>query len=160
MRRGLAVAGTVLFSFLIPGAVGGCIPGLLPHAPVPPPPLWWSGLLPVAAGAALYGWCAAEFARGLGTPFPLAETEALVVRGPYRVVRNPMYLAVLCAILGWAVFLRSWWVLGYAAAFLLAVTAFVAVIEEPRLQRRFGAAYSDYRSRVPRWRPRWPARPG
>lgn len=160
MRRWLAAALTIVFSFLVPGAVGGWIPWLLPHAPVPPPPAWWPGLLLVAAGGALYAWCAAEFVRGLGTPFPLAETETLVVRGPYRVVRNPMYLAVLCAILGWAVFLRSAWVLGYAALFALAVTLFVAVIEEPRLQRRFGASYSEYRSRVRPWRPRWPRRAG
>lgn len=156
MRRGAAVAGTILFSFLIPGAVGGWIPWLLPHAAVPPPAPWWSGLALVAAGLSLYVWCAAEFARGLGTPFPLAETERLVVRGPYRLVRNPMYLAVLCAILGWAVFLRSAWVLAYAGLFVVGVTAFVAVVEEPRLERRFGADYAAYRSRVRRWLPRRP----
>lgn len=157
MRRASAVAGTILFSFVVPAAVGGWIPWLLPHASLPPAALWaWLGLVPVGFGAASYAWCAIEFARSLGTPLPGADTVQLVVRGPYRVVRNPMYLAVLCVILGWAVLLSSWAIVAYAAGFVAVVTVFVMAVEEPRLRRRFGDSYDAYRSRVGRWVPRTP----
>jgi protein-S-isoprenylcysteine O-methyltransferase Ste14 len=161
LRRGRAVLGTAAVSLLVPGTAGGWLPWLLPHAAVPPAEPWaWAGLALVAAGASLYAWCAAEFARGGGTPLQGAEPPALVARGPYRVVRHPMYLAVFCAILGWAVFLRSFWVLAYAALFAVAAAALVAFVEEPLLRRRLGAAWAEHCSGVPRWLPRWPRRAG
>jgi protein-S-isoprenylcysteine O-methyltransferase Ste14 len=97
---------------------------------------------------------------GLGTPSPTAPTEHLVVTGPYRYVRNPMYVAVLAVIVGQALLWRSNAVLAYAVVFVIAVTAFVAVYEEPTLRDTHGAEYDRYVATVPRWVPRpghlWP----
>ncbi|MFM6849852.1 MAG: methyltransferase family protein [Terrabacter sp.] len=86
--------------------------------------------------------------------------EHLVVTGPYRYVRNPMYVAVLVAIAGQALLWRSSAVLAYAVLFVAAVTAFVALYEEPTLREAHGDEYARYAATVPRWLPRpghvWP----
>jgi protein-S-isoprenylcysteine O-methyltransferase Ste14 len=92
--------------------------------------------------------------EGVGTPAPVAPTRHLVVGGLYRYVRNPMYLAVLAAIVGQALVLGRPVLLLYAAAVGAAVLAFVRWYEEPTLARRFGAEYEAYRRAVPGWRPR------
>jgi protein-S-isoprenylcysteine O-methyltransferase Ste14 len=101
--------------------------------------------------------------EGRGTPAPVAPTEALVVGGLYRWVRNPMYLGVAAAIAGQAIAFASLGVALWLALFILAVTTFVMVYEEPTLRETYGTAYDDYAAAVPRWRPRirpWePAKP-
>jgi protein-S-isoprenylcysteine O-methyltransferase Ste14 len=92
--------------------------------------------------------------EGLGTPAPIAAPERLVVGGVYRYVRNPMYVAVLAAIVGQALLLGRLGLLLYAGAAWLIVAAFVRWYEEPTLARRFGADYESYRRAVPAWWPR------
>jgi protein-S-isoprenylcysteine O-methyltransferase Ste14 len=96
-----------------------------------------------------------RFARdGLGTPAPVAPTERLVVTGAYRYVRNPMYVAVLSAIVGQGLLLGQTVLLGYAALVALLVVSFVRLYEEPVLRRQFGEEYEAYRRAVPGWLPR------
>jgi len=147
----------LLFTVLVPGTVAVYVPLLLAGAREPgggP-----GGLLAVAlfaAGGALYGWCVWDFARfGRGTPAPIDEPRRLVVRGPYRLVRNPMYVAVLAVILGQALLFRSRAILLYGAAIAACFALFVMAYEEPTLRRSFGAEYEDYTARVGRWLPRW-----
>jgi protein-S-isoprenylcysteine O-methyltransferase Ste14 len=92
--------------------------------------------------------------EGLGTPAPVAAPERLVVGGVYRFVRNPMYVAVLAAIVGQALLLGRLVLLLYAAGTWVAVAAFVRYYEEPTLTRRFGEDYEAYRRAVPAWWPR------
>ena len=92
--------------------------------------------------------------EGIGTPAPVAPTERLVVGGAYRFVRNPMYLAVAALIIGQAFLPGQATLFLYAAAFGVAVAAFVHGYEEPVLARRFGAQYEGYRREVPAWWPR------
>lgn len=114
-----------------------------------------SGILLGALGAALALWCILAFAViGKGTPAPFDPPRSLVVRGPYRYVRNPMYLGAALALGGAALFYRSLPLLGYVAAFLLITHLFVIVYEEPTLGRLFGPEYQVYRARVKRWLPR------
>jgi protein-S-isoprenylcysteine O-methyltransferase Ste14 len=98
--------------------------------------------------------------EGLGTPAPVAPPERLVVGGLYRFIRNPMYVAVEATILGQALLLGQLILFAYAAAFALAVGAFVHFYEEPTLRRRFGSEYESYRRAVPAWRPRRRPRDG
>jgi protein-S-isoprenylcysteine O-methyltransferase Ste14 len=91
--------------------------------------------------------------EGLGTPAPIAAPECLVVGGLYRYFRNPMYVAILAAIVGQALLLGQLGLLLYPAAFWLFAAAFVRWYEEPALTRRFGADYEAYRRAVPAW---WP----
>jgi protein-S-isoprenylcysteine O-methyltransferase Ste14 len=113
-----------------------------------------AGSLVIVAGFALALWCWGLFgAIGRGTPAPFDPPRHLVVRGPYRYVRNPMYLAGLLMILGPALVFGSIPLLEYAALYWFIVHLFVVIYEEPTLKRTFGASYSAYRSKVRRWLP-------
>ncbi len=84
----------------------------------------------------------------------MAPTEQLVVGGLYRYVRNPMYIAVVAVIVGQALLLGRFALLGYAAGFGLIVVLFVRGYEKPTLARRYGDQYAAYRRAVPSWLPR------
>jgi protein-S-isoprenylcysteine O-methyltransferase Ste14 len=100
-------------------------------------------------------WCWYEFVtRGRGTPMPIDPPRRLVVVGPYRYVRNPMYVAGLLVLLGQATLYGAVSLLWYAAGFALATHLFVVGYEERTLRRRFGADYDAYRAAVGRWIPR------
>jgi len=92
--------------------------------------------------------------RGKGTPAPIDPPKKLVVDGPYRVVRNPMYWSVFLIMLGEAILFHSVPLAELAAVFFLVAWLFVLVYEEPILRSQFAAEYEDYRRRVPRWLPR------
>ena len=99
-------------------------------------------------------WCILSFAViGRGTPAPFDPPRRLVVRGPYRYVRNPMYLGAGLALAGAALFYQSGALLGYASGFLVLMHLFVLLYEEPTLGRTFGQDYETYRQQVRRW---WP----
>jgi protein-S-isoprenylcysteine O-methyltransferase Ste14 len=120
------------------------------------------GVLMLLAGTAVLVHAFARFVvEGIGTPAPIAPAAHLVVGGLYRYVRNPMYLAVISAILGQALLLWRPVLLGYAALAAAAMVAFVLGHEQPALTRKFGAGYTAYRRAVPGWWPRLtPWRPG
>ena len=114
-----------------------------------------AGLIVGAAGAALALWCVLAFALvGKGTPAPFDPPRRLVVRGPYRVVRNPMYVGAGLALAAAALFYQSLMLLGFAALFLIVTHLFVTWYEEPTLRRLFGEEYQAYCRRVHRWWPR------
>ncbi len=115
-----------------------------------------AGMLLGAAGAAITLTCIVTFVCvGRGTPAPFDPPRRLVARGPYRLVRNPMYIGAGLALAGAALFYRSIALLGYAAVFLLATHVFVVLYEEPVLGRTFKRDYEEYCRRVGRW---WPKR--
>ena len=151
---------TLIFTIIVPGAVIALIPYLL-LSRTPPSfaqvgPFQIFGLIPMAIGAAIYLRCAWDFASaGKGTPAPIDPPKLLVVRGLYRFVRNPMYVGVLLALLGEALFFRSLAILVYAAIAFTWEHLFVVFYEEPALRRKFGESYSDYLARTPRWIPRF-----
>jgi protein-S-isoprenylcysteine O-methyltransferase Ste14 len=112
------------------------------------------GIVVAIAGGALAVSCVLSFVFiGRGTPAPFDPPRQLVVRGPYRFVRNPMYVGAVVALLGAAIYYESLALAAYAVAFLLVMHAFVVLYEEPVLTRRFGADFEAYRQRVPRWLP-------
>jgi protein-S-isoprenylcysteine O-methyltransferase Ste14 len=107
-----------------------------------------------AVGAGLALWCVATFAFvGRGTPAPFDPPRRLVVAGPYRRVRNPMYIGAAIALGAAALYYQSLALLAFTAGFLVATHLFVVVYEEPTLRRSFGAEYNDYCREVRRW---WP----
>jgi protein-S-isoprenylcysteine O-methyltransferase Ste14 len=113
-----------------------------------------AGIIAGSAGAAIALWCIFSFAFiGRGTPAPFDPPRRLVIRGPYRFVRNPMYVGAGVALAGAALFFLSLQLLGFAAAFFLATHLFVVLYEEPTLRRTFGQDYEAYCGRVRRW---WP----
>src|SRR5258708_31940904 len=121
------------------------------HAFDDPQPLAW---IIVAVGALIGVPCVLAFAwRGLGTPAPFDPPRRLVVSGPYRWVRNPMYVGMGIAMLGEAlVFPHARRVLlsEMLIAFIL-VLILTVVYEEPGLRRTFGADYDQYARDARRW---------
>jgi protein-S-isoprenylcysteine O-methyltransferase Ste14 len=113
-----------------------------------------AGMFLGALGAALAITCILTFVFvGRGTPAPFDPPRRLVVQGPYRLVRNPMYLGAGLALSGAALFYLSIPLLGYAGLFLLITHLFVVLYEEPTLRRTFDRDYEAYCRRVGRW---WP----
>jgi protein-S-isoprenylcysteine O-methyltransferase Ste14 len=149
---------TLAFTVLVPGSVAAIIPFLLVHGQLRFGPLGLAtaGILLIALGAACYFRCAFDFVlTGRGTPAPIDPPRTLVARGPYRFVRNPMYIGVLSVLLGEAAALGSITLFCYAILVALLFHWFVVLYEEPALRARFGSAYDDYRAAVPRWLPRF-----
>ena len=116
------------------------------------------GALLIAGGLALMVWTIVLFDRigkgTLGVGPVLGEPVHLVVRGPYRHVRNPMITGVLCVLLGEAAVTASGWLLGWFAIFFAVLATVIRFWEEPHLVQRYGAEYVEYRRNVPRWIPR------
>jgi protein-S-isoprenylcysteine O-methyltransferase Ste14 len=122
-------------------------------------PWRWLGLIPAVVGAAGVLWCIIDFSfAGHGTPAPFDAPRRFVARGPYRYVRNPMYLSFGCFLIGVGILFAHWsWTIAvYAVALILIVNLFVLLYEEPALRAKFGEEYDAYCAGVPRWTPRPP----
>lgn len=149
---------TLIFTIFIPGIWTVLMPYWLLPRPVRPAlrGAAAAGWLLVAVGISLYFACAFwGFAvRGCGTPLPLDAPKKLVVVGPYRVVRNPMYWSVALVVLGEAAVFHSVALVDLAVVFFVAVNLFVLFFEEPGLKAKFGAEYEQYCRQVPHWLPR------
>ena len=85
------------------------------------------------------------------TPIPWRPSTALVTDGPYRFTRNPMYVGMAFLFLGLAFALGALVALVFLPLVILIIDRVVIAREEPYLERRFGAEYADYKSRVRRW---------
>jgi protein-S-isoprenylcysteine O-methyltransferase Ste14 len=106
-------------------------------------------------GATLGLACAAVFiSRGRGTPAIFDAPRAFVAIGPYKYVRNPMYVGGLMLLIGFGLYERSVSILFLTLLLFLLVHMFVLFYEEPTLTRKFGSSYQKYRKVVPRWIPR------
>jgi protein-S-isoprenylcysteine O-methyltransferase Ste14 len=115
------------------------------------------GFIVVAIGAAIGLPCVWEFAwRGFGTPAPFDPPRRLVITGPYRWVRNPMYIGMGIALIGEAIVYPNLtrFLLGMTATLWLLVSLFIVAYEEPVLRGMFGSDYEEYCRSVHRWLPR------
>jgi protein-S-isoprenylcysteine O-methyltransferase Ste14 len=114
------------------------------------------GMIFVIFGALIALSCISAFAFiGKGTPAPFDAPREFVALGPYRYLRNPMYLGAVLVIIGAAFILRSPSALGVAVFFTILAHLFVLVYEEPTLEQKFGNSYLDYKTRVHRWLPQY-----
>jgi protein-S-isoprenylcysteine O-methyltransferase Ste14 len=147
-------ARALLAFLLLPGVVAF----LLPLAVIAPDRAYDFRALALAIpGILLLLWCVREFyAAGRGTLAPWAPPRHLVVSGPYRFSRNPMYLAVLLILAAWAAGFRSRSLANYAAVVAILFYVRVVLFEEPWLDDTHGGEWLEYKARVPRWigRPR------
>lgn len=126
--------------------------GIVPPSVISAPQI--GGMIIVALGTAIALWCILTFVFvGKGTAAPFDPPRRLVINGPYRFVRNPMYIGAIVTMLGVALFYGSLSILTYAAVFFLATHLFVILYEEPVLRQTFGEDYEKYCRRVRRW---WP----
>ena len=163
MSRIALTSKTVLFTVVMPGTVVGWLPWFVITSGGTPL-AWYTvgerhllGFIPVMLGLALYIACATGFVvEGRGTPAPVDPPRVLVVCGPYRWVRNPMYVAMLTILLGEVMLSASARLLAYGAVVFAAFHLFITLYEEPKLASLFGDKFAAYRARVPRWIPRAP----
>jgi protein-S-isoprenylcysteine O-methyltransferase Ste14 len=110
------------------------------------------GLILLGLGSAGLLWCVRDFyVAGKGTLAPWAPPRRLVVVGLYRYSRNPMYLAVILILAGWASAFASKGLFLYLLCVLAAFHLRVVFGEEPWLARTHGEEWQRYRERVPRW---------
>ena len=120
-------------------------------------PVGWALAL---GGGALVLACVGTFVgTGRGTAAPFDPPRVFVASGPYRYVRNPMYLGAAALLAGYGVLRRSPSIVLLAPVLVIAAHLFVVLVEEPGLEERFGESYRQYKAAVRRWVPRAPARP-
>lgn len=161
MQRSAAGVATAVFFIVGPGVVAGLVPWLIsgwqvrgPLSPFAIVRIAIGGLLLVLGIVVLVRAFARFAMEGRGTPAPIAPPERLVVGGEYRFVRNPMYVALIMAVLGQAMIFGSLGLLVYALAMWAITAAFVRWYEEPVLLKRYGDEYERYRQAVRAWVPR------
>jgi protein-S-isoprenylcysteine O-methyltransferase Ste14 len=159
MARTLSlIVRNLLFTIVVPGAGGVYVPWLIltRHGSSPAPAAWYA--VPVIViGIALYLSCVWVFAAiGRGTPGLWDAPRRFVAAGPYRWVRNPIYIAALLIVSGEAWLFLSVDLLLYAGGLAVAFHLLVVGYEEPRLRARFGEQYEAYRRTVSRWVPHPP----
>jgi protein-S-isoprenylcysteine O-methyltransferase Ste14 len=146
------LARAILAFLILPGTFAFLVPLFLlaPGGPKTFIDAW--AFIPLAIGFGLLLWCVREFyAAGRGTLAPWAPPQHLVETGPYRFSRNPMYIAVLLLLCGWAVGFRSGTLAIYAIAVVFAFHLRVVFYEEPWLARAHGERWTIYKAHVPRW---------
>jgi len=114
-----------------------------------------AGMIMVTIGTAIALWCVFTFVFiGKGTPAPFDPPRRLVIRGPYRFVRNPMYIGAGMTLAGAGLFYEALSIFIYTGIFFLITHLFVVLYEEPTLRKTFGADYETYFGRVSRWLPK------
>lgn len=162
MSRWAAAIITVLSFPMGPGVVVVLGPWLITrwhHGDLYPVAVRAVGIALIAAATLVMIVAFARFpVEGGGVPFPTnpPSSDRVIVGGPYRYVRNPMYVAFVVAIVGLTLLLARPVLLIYAAAFGVAIAAFVHWYEEPTMRKRFGEHYLAYCRQVPGWLPRVP----
>jgi protein-S-isoprenylcysteine O-methyltransferase Ste14 len=155
------LARTITYAALFIGLLFIYLPGrLLSWSGIVEPELTGTpqiaGMIAGGVGSAIALWCIFAFVFvGKGTPAAFDPPRRLVIAGPYRFVRNPMYIGAGLTLAGAALFYESISIAIYAGLFLLTAHLFVVFYEEPTLRRMFGSEYDAYCASVRRWRPGW-----
>jgi protein-S-isoprenylcysteine O-methyltransferase Ste14 len=122
-----------------------------------PLPIVRGRLTTVVGAVCVLGWMALAFVsidrfrRSKTSIVPIRRADALVLSGPYRYTRNPMYVSLALLTIGCGLLLGTWWPIVLLVPTLVIVQLFVILPEERYLQRRFGTAYDAYARRVRRW---------
>lgn len=161
-RTANLVVRNLLFTLVVPGLGGVLGPWwILTGGGRAAHPVAWEAVPLIVAGSVLYAWCVWNFAAvGRGTPGPWDAPRRVVAAGPYRWVRNPIYIAALAIVGGEAWLFMSLRLLIYVAAMAVCFHLLVVGYEERTLRRRFDGAYEEYRRDVPRWIPLPPRQRG
>jgi len=140
-----------LFTILL-GAGAGHFRPLGVGIELPVPGRYWIGGLVVAASILGLGLYPVLLFRVSGqSVIPWKETPEILVRGPYRFTRNPMYLQMVLVCLGFTIILANGWILLLTPLCAWALYAFAIKPEEAYLEAKFGEPYRGYKRRVRRW---------
>lgn len=114
-----------------------------------------TGILLILSGCVMFIYCSKIFkTHGKGTPIPIEPPEKIVHQGPYRLVRNPIYLGYFAIVIGEALVAGAALLFVYAAMLIAGIHIYIVLFEEPELKQRFGESYIEYTRQVPRWLPK------
>src|SRR5438132_12126649 len=143
-----------LVGFVALALLGHSVEALLGLRMIPAWSYNYAGVVPLLGGVALRFWASSTiFNTGNGTPLYTRPAKALVTTGPYRLIRNPLYLGGFLIYLGILIVIPSLF-LAILGLFGLPIT-YVGIIREERgLETRFGEDYRRYKQSVPGWIPR------
>ncbi len=128
-----------------------CLHLLLPGEQVVRSPLRYIGAPILVLALALVAWGVVLFRRAGTTIKPFRESSTLVLEGPYRWSRNPIYLGMAGGLIGIGVMLGSASPFVVIPVFAVVIDVVIIRAEEAVLERTFGAVYATYKNRVRRW---------
>jgi protein-S-isoprenylcysteine O-methyltransferase Ste14 len=137
--------------YIVLFGVGLLLHWLVPFSFVPTIPARVVALIFLGCGVILVVWSGLLFRRANTSVVPVKPTTALVISGPYRLTRNPIYLAFLCIYIAAALGFGVIWALVLVPLVVLAVQRLAISKEERYLEQKFGDAYRQYRAHVRRW---------
>jgi protein-S-isoprenylcysteine O-methyltransferase Ste14 len=124
--------------------------GLLPQWTILP------GIVLMIIGGLLCLICVGVFVvRGKGTPAVFDPPIEFVAVGPYKYVRNPMYIGGFILLIGFSLFHHSTSILILTVVLFCLFHLFVVFVEEPQLEKRFGKSYLEYKNSINRWIPNY-----
>ena len=110
------------------------------------------GIILMVVGGILVLICVGVFIiRGKGTPAVFDPPTEFVAIGPYKFVRNPMYIGGHILLLGFGLYHHSISILILSVVLMFLFHLFVVFVEEPGLEQRFGESYMEYKNSVNRW---------
>jgi len=137
---------------IVAGHILGRFMPVLSEYDLPTPARYWiGGLIAVAAVLILVVWPARQFQQSGQDPKPWTPTPEMVVHGPYKFTRNPMYLGMLLFCIGFAIILSDLWILILTPVCGWLIYYFAIRHEEAYLEEKFGDAYRAYQAGVRRW---------
>jgi protein-S-isoprenylcysteine O-methyltransferase Ste14 len=137
--------------YLVLLGLGLFLQQIVPFTIPPAFPARAAALLFLGCYMLLFGWSYVLFRRAQTSMVPVKPSTTLVMHGPYRLTRNPMYLSLLCVYLAVALWFGVAWALGLVPLVVLAVQRLAIAKEEHYLEQKFGDAYRQYRAHVRRW---------
>jgi len=105
----------------------------------------------VLLGLAFAGSAVFQFRAKRTTVNPHGSVSMIVSDGPYRFSRNPIYVGLVCLLIGFPLIARSLWGLILSPVLILSFDNLVIQYEEAYLEKKFGEPYTNYKSRVRRW---------
>jgi protein-S-isoprenylcysteine O-methyltransferase Ste14 len=141
--------GVPVATILIGGAVHHFAP--IPLGLPAPARYWIGGVVVLGSFLGLGLWSVTLFRRSGQNENPWKPTPMVVDRGPFRITRNPMYLQMVLACIGFAIILANVWIVLLTPLCAAILQRFAIRPEEAYLERKFGETYLSYKRRVRRW---------
>lgn len=137
---------------IVAGYVFGRVFPILSEHALPTPARYWIGAAIVITAVLVLGyWPIQLFKRTEQNVTPWSNTPEIIIAGPYQFTRNPMYLMMLIACLGFAVIFSEAWILIFTPVLAVALYHIAIKHEEKYLQQKFGESYLNYKKTVRRW---------
>ncbi|MDA0680475.1 MAG: isoprenylcysteine carboxylmethyltransferase family protein [Proteobacteria bacterium] len=131
--------------------MGRWIPLLTDYDLATPDRYWIGGGIALAALLVLGLWPIRLFRDTEQNVTPWSDTPEIIIEGPYKFTRNPMYLMMLLVNFGFAVIFSEPWILIFLPGLALALYHIAIKHEEIYLEQKFGESYLTYKRSVRRW---------